>query len=350
MPGKCDAKRQRCVVARHAESRSAGFASAKCYRVRSLSMWTLPDRRPFVARHDLMPSRADERPHAQAGAGADTRTREAFDRVAMGHENPRVLDGAVIAGCEPWAGVISQRKESSMTFKDQRVVITGGASGIGLATARAVVARGGQVVLASRDAERLASAATLLGSAATTQVLDVTDEAAVAAFFAGIGSFDHLVTAAAGTARGKVVELDTAQARALFESKYWGQYHCAKYGIPQMRPSGSVTLFSGWLNRKPMPGTSTLATINGAIEALARTLAIEVAPIRVNAVVPGMIDTPLWSARLSPEQQREHFANVGRALPVGRAGTADDVAHAVVYLMENGFTTGAVLDVDGGQK
>lgn len=237
-----------------------------------------------------------------------------------------------------------------MSFKDQRVVITGGASGIGLATAQVVVARGGEVVIASRDADRLAAAVSSLGPAATSHVLDVTDENAVATFFTRIGTFDHLVTAAAGTARGKVVELETAQARALFESKYWGQYHCAKYGIPNMRAAGSVTLFSGWLNRKPMAGTSTLATINGAIEALARTLALEVGPIRVNAVVPGMIDTPLWSARLTPEQQREHFANVGRGLPVGRAGTAEDVAHAVVYLMENGFTTGAVLDVDGGQK
>jgi NAD(P)-dependent dehydrogenase (short-subunit alcohol dehydrogenase family) len=109
-------------------------------------------------------------------------------------------------------------------------------------------------------------------------------------------------------------------------------------------------LFSGWVSRKPMAGTSTLASIDAAIEALGRTLALEIAPRRANVVMPGAIDTPLWGARLTPEQQREHFARIGQSLPVGRAGTALDVAHAVRFLLENGFTTGAVVDVDGGQR
>jgi NAD(P)-dependent dehydrogenase (short-subunit alcohol dehydrogenase family) len=206
------------------------------------------------------------------------------------------------------------------------------------------------VVLAGRSAEKLAAAAGELGAAASTAVLDVADEGAVAGAFAQIGPIDHLVTAAAGTVRGKVVDLPVSAARELFESKYWGQYHCVKYAAPQLRPGGSIVLFSGWISRKPMVGVSTLAAVDGAIEALARTLALELAPIRVNAVTPGMIDTPLWAARLTPEQQRAHFASVGKALPVGRPGTAEDVAHAVIFLMENGFTTGAILDVDGGQR
>lgn len=237
-----------------------------------------------------------------------------------------------------------------MELKGQRVVITGGSSGIGLAVAQMVIARGGQTVLIGRSQEKLDAAASTLGPAATTLALDVTDERAVAAAFAQLGSFEHLVTAAAGTARGTVVELEVGVARALFESKYWGQYHCVKYGAPQLAPTGSVVLFSGWISRKPMLGTSTLAAVDAAIEALARTLALELAPVRVNAITPGMIDTPLWSARLTPEQQRAHFAAVAATLPVGRFGTAEDVAHAVLFLLENGFTTGTVLDIDGGQR
>ena len=235
-------------------------------------------------------------------------------------------------------------------FEGQRVVITGGAGGIGSALARDIVRRGGGVVLVGRDARRLAAAAGEMGDAAEIAVCDVTDEAAVAAFFASQPPLDHLVTAAAGTTRGTVVELEVATARALFESKYWGQYMCARYAIPLLKAGGSIVLFSGWVSRKPMAGASTLAAVDAAIEALGRTLALEIAPRRANVVTPGAIDTPLWGARLTPGQQREHFAKVGQSLPVGRAGTAEDVAHAVRFLMENGFTTGAVVDVDGGQR
>jgi NAD(P)-dependent dehydrogenase (short-subunit alcohol dehydrogenase family) len=235
-------------------------------------------------------------------------------------------------------------------FRGQHVVITGGSSGIGLTLAEDLVQRGARVTLVGRDPAKLDAAARRLGSSASTAQVDVTDEQAVAAFFAAIDSLDHLVTAAAGTARGTVVELDVAKARALFESKYWGQYHCAKYAAPKLAATGSMVLFSGWISRKPMAGVSTLAAVDAAIEALGRTLALEIAPRRVNVITPGMIDTPLWSARLTPEQQRAHFAKMAETLPVGRAGTAADVAHAVRFLLENGFTTGAVIDIDGGQR
>ena len=235
-------------------------------------------------------------------------------------------------------------------FEGQRVVITGGSGGIGIALAQDLVSRGGIVVLIGRDVKRLASAAVVVGGNCETYALDVTNEAGVAAFFATQPPMDHLVTAAAGTNRGTVIELEVTTARALFDSKYWGQYMCAKYAIPLLKPRGSIVLFSGWVSRKPMAGTSTLASIDAAIEALGRTLALEIAPRRANVVMPGAIDTPLWGARLTPEQQREHFARIGQSLPVGRAGTALDVAHAVRFLLENGFTTGAVVDVDGGQR
>ena len=241
------------------------------------------------------------------------------------------------------------RKISSM--KDQVVVITGGSSGIGLATAvKCREAGASRIVLVGRSRDKLSAAAASLGPTAETKQLDVTDEAEVARLFMNLGQIDHLVTAAAGTYRGKITDTDTAAAKALFESKYWGQHHCVKHAGGRMSRGGSITLFSGWISRKPMIGTGTLAAIDAAIEAIARIASLELAPVRVNAVVPGMIDTPLWGARLSPEEQKAHFARVGVALPVGRSGTAEDVAHAVFFLMTNGFTSGAILDVDGGQR
>lgn len=240
---------------------------------------------------------------------------------------------------------------TTQSFAGQRIVITGGSGGIGIALARDLLARGAaRVVLTGRDSGKLARAAQEIGAGVETAAFDVTNEAEVAAFFAAQPAIDHLVTAAAGTARGLVTELETATARALFESKYWGQYLCCKYGAPKLSPTGSIVLFSGWISRKPMAGVSTLAAVDAAIEALGRTLALEIAPRRVNTVVPGMIDTPLWGARLTPEEQKAHFQKVGANLPVGRAGLPQDVAHACRFLMENGFVTGITLDVDGGQK
>lgn len=237
------------------------------------------------------------------------------------------------------------------TFAGQRIVITGGSGGIGVALARDLIDRGAaEVVLTGRDRDKLAAAAAQLGNQVQTAAFDVTDEASVADFFDDQPQIDHLVTAAAGTVRGLVTELEVARARALFESKYWGQYLCCKYGAPKLVEGGSIVLFSGWISRKPMAGVSTLAAVDAAVEALGRTLALEIAPRRVNTVVPGMIDTPLWSARLSAEEQRAHFQKVGAGLPVGRAGLAQDVAHACRFLMENGFVTGITLDVDGGQR
>jgi NAD(P)-dependent dehydrogenase (short-subunit alcohol dehydrogenase family) len=147
--------------------------------------------------------------------------------------------------------------------------------------------------------------------------------------------------------RDALVDLDTRRARQLFEVKFWGQHHCVKYAAPRMAPHGSIVLFSGWISRKSAVEMSTLAAIDGAVEALARTMGLELAPVRVNAITPGQIDTPLWRSRLSEMEARAHFDRVAQNHPVGRVGTADDVAQAVLFLMTNGFMSGAVLDIDG---
>lgn len=235
-------------------------------------------------------------------------------------------------------------------LRGQMVVITGGSSGIGLAAARMAVARGASVVLMGRALEKLERARDELGPAASAIQIDVTDEAMVRDRFARLERVDHLITAAAGSLRGRIVDLDTQRARALFEGKFWGQHHCVKYAAPRMSPGGSITLFSGWVSRKPALEMSTLAAVDGAIEALARNLALELAPIRVNAITPGQIDTPLWRGRLSETEAKAYFDRVAQSHPVGRAGTADDVAQAVLFLMQNGFMSGAVLDIDGGWR
>ena len=235
-------------------------------------------------------------------------------------------------------------------IKNSRVVISGGSSGIGFSIAEKVLEAGAAgVVLLARNAERMERAAEQLGDKASSMVVDVTDESAVAECFTDVGAFDHLVTAAAGTVRGTIVEVDTAAARGLFEAKFWGQHHCIKYGAPQMSEHGSITLFSGWISRKPMRGLGTLAAVDGAIESLGRVAALELAPKRVNTIVPGQIDTPLWRTRLSEDAAQAHFGAVDSDLPVGYRGQPDHVADAVVALMSNPFITGATLDIDGGQ-
>lgn len=233
----------------------------------------------------------------------------------------------------------------------QRVVITGGSSGIGLATARRALDDGADsVVLMSKTQSKLEEAEQSLGARVSSYAVDVTDEKAVEQAFKSLGQVDHVVLAAAGTYRGVIAEMDFQAARALFESKFWGQQYCLKHAANKMQSGGSITLFSGWISRKPMIGTGTLAAVDGAIESLTRVASLELSPVRVNAITPGQIDTPLWSARLSDEEKKAYFDKLGKQLPAGRSGTADDVAHAVHFLMTNSFVTGAIIDVDGGQQ
>lgn len=233
-----------------------------------------------------------------------------------------------------------------MNISGQRFVITGGGSGIGLAIAELAAARGAEVVLLGRDKARLERAAAGIGAAASIRPLDVTDAADVVRAFAEIGAFDHLVTSAAGITIGAFAELDEAAYRDFYEVKFWGQYRAIKAALPYIAPTGSITLFSGYLYRKPQPGFSAFAAVNGAIEALVKALAVELAPLRINALAPGQVDT--LGDIIGAE------ANAGRkaacaALPLGRIGTPAEAAHAALFLAENSFTTGTTLDVDGGQ-
>ncbi|MFE4045991.1 SDR family oxidoreductase [Priestia megaterium] len=232
-------------------------------------------------------------------------------------------------------------------LKGKKIVIIGGSSGIGFESAKQVIAQGAEVIIASRSKNKLQNAKEQLGARATAFTLDTTQEQQVQSFFEKVGQFDHLVVSAAETSSGSFLDTNTTQARQLFENKFWGQYYAAKYGAPKVLPHGSIILFSGVVAYKSMVGSSMLGAVNAAVSNLAQTLALELAPIRVNIISPGIIDTP--SRNKMPEEIRNHFyATMGNKLPVKRIGRAEDVAQSVLYLLQNSFVTGTVLHVEGG--
>lgn len=232
-------------------------------------------------------------------------------------------------------------------MQNKKIVIIGGSSGIGLETAKQVISLGAEVVIASRSEDKLHKAKEMLGPRAAIYVLDTSDEQQVKSFFEKVGPYDHLIVSAAETSGGSFLQLETDQARKLFENKFWGQYYAAKYGASQLSTEGSITLFSGVVAYKPMIGSSALGAVNAAVSNLGQTLALELAPIRVNVVSPGIIDTP--SRSKMPENTRNQFYDtVAHKLPVKRVGLAEDVARGVIYLIQNQFVTGTVLHVDGG--
>jgi len=236
-----------------------------------------------------------------------------------------------------------------MSLKDKKVVIIGGSSGMGLASAKAAAAEGAYVLIAGRSKDRLKRALDEIEGEADAHSLDVSREEEVRDFFTTLGTFDHLVTTAASGAVGPFMEIESSAVRSVFESKFWGQYYAARYGATGIRPGGSITMFAGVASVKPLPGLVAYAAVNGAIEGLCRTLAVELAPLRVNVISPGIVVTPAYAAM--PEQEREAmFQALADKLPVKRVGRPEDVARTVLYLMQNGYSTGTVRSVDGGHR
>jgi NAD(P)-dependent dehydrogenase (short-subunit alcohol dehydrogenase family) len=233
-------------------------------------------------------------------------------------------------------------------LQDKRVVVVGGSSGIGLAVAQLAAAQGAKVVIVSSNAERVRKAAESIGPEAQGQAVDVSDERAIATFFAKLGSFDHLVfTAGDSLQLQELASTDLQQARRAFELRYWAALAAVKYGSPQLRKEGSIVLTTGIAGQRPRKGWVLAASVCGTIEALTRALAIELAPIRVNAVSPGLVRTNLWQ-NMSAKEREERYESVGKSLPVGRVGEASDIAQAYLFLMQEGFATGQTVVVDGG--
>jgi NAD(P)-dependent dehydrogenase (short-subunit alcohol dehydrogenase family) len=233
-----------------------------------------------------------------------------------------------------------------VALKGDRVVVVGGSSGIGLETARLALAAGASVTIAGRSEDRLRRAAADLGGAVRSAVADVTDDSAVQALFDGEARVDH-VFLPAGELKpggGDALGSDLNGLRSILESRLLGVVHVVRRARPKMT-GGSITLMSGLYATRPAPGAALGAAAVAAVDGLTRALALDLAPIRVNAVAPGLIDTPLWDS-FGP--QRQAVLAQGTALPVGRIGRPEEVAAGVIFLMRNGFVTGTVLAIDGG--
>ena len=226
----------------------------------------------------------------------------------------------------------------------QRIAGFCGSSGIGLATAQAARTLGARVTIASRTPIRLREAANTIGMA-DTAALDIRDAEAVAEFFAARDPFHHVVVSAAELTIGPLRKRSLADERGAMDSKFWGAVHVAH--AARIRPEGSLTLVSGMLGTRPTGAATMLSAVNAALDTLAKALATEMAPIRVNCVSPGRIETPWWKY-LSEEQRQALFERTAASLPLKRIGKPEEIAAQIVHLMQNGFMTGSVVLVDGG--
>ncbi|HEX5115448.1 MAG TPA: SDR family oxidoreductase [Pseudonocardiaceae bacterium] len=234
-------------------------------------------------------------------------------------------------------------------MSERTALVVGGTSGIGLATARRLYDRGARVHVVGRTGQRLAAVAEsdpkLVGHRA-----DGADRDAIAAVADEIGTVDWLVVTLSGSdGPGPIAELDLAVLRRAFDAKFWGHITTIQAVLPHIPPTGSITLLGAITARAGMPGTAGIAAINGAVEAMVRPLAVELAPIRVNGVSPGVVDTPWWSGVPEPAR-RAYFAGAAQALPARRIATADDVADVVVTAATNPNLTGTIIETDGGAR
>jgi len=234
------------------------------------------------------------------------------------------------------------------TLNGQRIVLIGGTSGFGFATAKAAAREGASIIVASSSKAKVDKAVAQLPPGTRGYPLDITREASVEEFFSTIGEFDHLaVTAGESLNLGEFATISLEQAKQFFEVRFWGSLAVAKHASKQIKPTGSIILTNGVIGLRPQKGWVAAAGICGAVEALTRALAIELAPVRVNLVCAGYVRTELWGNM--PEAERnELFEKAGQMLPVGRVGEADDLAETYLYLMRERFSTGAMIVVDGG--
>jgi NAD(P)-dependent dehydrogenase (short-subunit alcohol dehydrogenase family) len=236
-----------------------------------------------------------------------------------------------------------------MSLSGQVVVVIGGTSGIGLSTAQQARSLGARVVVTGRNSERLAKAAAEI-DAENALTLDLGDPARLERVFAELpGELDHVLVSGGGPFYAPIAELDFDRAERVLGEDLVGALRIARLCIGRVRSGGSLTLISGTGARRPGIGLSVAAIGTVGLQAIAANAALELAPIRVNAVAAGFVDTPL-SARILGDQLEERRADLRATLPIRRVVGPDDVAALIVHLMTNTALTGATYDIDGGQQ
>ena len=229
------------------------------------------------------------------------------------------------------------------------VVVFGGSSGIGLATAAAAKAKGAIVTIIGRTSAKLEIAARTIGGVQTA-IADIAERKSVEAVFNGMTRVDHLVITAGGLHVGKLTDSDPDQLLVEIQQRIAGAVYAIKAALPSMPPTGSIVLMGGQFSDRPLAdGASIIAAAVRGMEALARSLALELKPIRVNVIAPGLIDTPMYDV-FGPEGRAAIFAQAAEQLPVGRAGRADEVGEAITFLLSNGYMNAEVLHIDGGGR
>ncbi|MGC4932615.1 SDR family oxidoreductase [Gordonia sp. DT30] len=236
----------------------------------------------------------------------------------------------------------------SESLSGKTVLVVGGAKNLGLAIARRADANGASVIVGARDRQAAERAAAQLrnGRAIT---IDVTDEKSIATAAAATGAVDHIVSTAAAHHNVAVTDLDHDATVTAFEAKVIGPLLLAKHFAPSMPPGGSIVLFSGVAAWKPAPGFAIMGITNGAVAFAVSHLARELAPLRVNAVSPGIIDSGTWD-EMSAADRDAFFAGVADGIPAGRVGAVDDIVDAVQWLLTAGFVSGETIHVEGGAR
>ncbi len=234
------------------------------------------------------------------------------------------------------------------SLEGKRVILMGASSGIGFATARAAAEEGANIVIVSGSQQRIEKALASLPAGSEGYAIDLTQEENIRDFFSKIGKFDHLVfSAGENLTLNNISETNIEQARDFFTLRFWGPFAAIKYGAALINEGGSISLTSGTANARPSAGWSVASAICGAIEGLVRAMAVELAPVRVNGVVPGVIKTPLWNS-MSESDREGLYQYVSSSVLAKRVGEAEDVAEGFIYLMKQKHCTGQSLVIDGG--
>ncbi len=234
-----------------------------------------------------------------------------------------------------------------MNIKNKHIVIAGGTSGLGFAIAALALKHEATVTILGRSKDRLAVAAERLGSNTNTVVMDIGDSASAHKGFQAIGPFDHFVSTVADLTYGPLASMERDAIERMLAGKFWGPVNLVQHGVKNLSPDGSILLFSGLAADRPGPGTVLVSALNAGIEGFTRALAVELAPIRVNSISPGVTNTEAWSF-MDEATREDFFAKLATQLPARRVGQPEHLAEAALFALSNDYLTGEILHVNGG--